>query len=63
VLREAIRRLPREQQDVVLRRLFTGCPFAEIAEAVGEGEVACRQRFLRGLRALRADLEREGIEG
>lgn len=60
-LRDAIGRLPHEQQDVVLRRLFTGCGFAEIASDVGESEATCRQRFLRGLRALRRDLEREGF--
>lgn len=61
-LREALLRLPAEQREVALLRLFSGRSFAQIASAVDASEEACRQRFLRALRALRAELAREGIE-
>ena len=43
-------------------RLVEERPFAEIAERVGTSEAACKMRFPRGLAAVRATFEREGIE-
>jgi RNA polymerase sigma-70 factor (ECF subfamily) len=61
-VRAALGRLPVEQRRVVVLKLLHGCSFAEIAERVGSTEAACKMRFGRGLEAVRADLEREGIE-
>lgn len=43
-------------------KVFEGRPFAEIASRVGASEGACKMRFSRGIRTLRALLEEEGIE-
>jgi DNA-directed RNA polymerase specialized sigma24 family protein len=42
-------------------KLIEGCSFAEIASLVGATEAAVKMRFQRGLRALREDLELQGI--
>lgn len=58
-LREAIRRLPEELQQVVILRFFIGCTQAETADALGipQGTVATRQR--RALALLRLELGEE----
>jgi RNA polymerase sigma-70 factor (ECF subfamily) len=61
-LRKAMAALPRGQRQVVVARLVEGRPFAEIAERLGTTEAACKMRFRRGLVAVRATFEREGIE-
>ena len=52
--------MPDDQRRVVVWRLLEGRPFAEIAARLGTSEEACRMRFVRGLRALREEFEREG---
>jgi RNA polymerase sigma-70 factor (ECF subfamily) len=42
------------QRDIVLLRLWDGLSYAEIAEATGKSEAACKMAFSRGLTALRA---------
>jgi RNA polymerase sigma-70 factor (ECF subfamily) len=59
VLQQAIRALPPNQRGVVVRRLVGGWSFAEIARAEGASEAACKMRFVRGLAAVRQQLERE----
>ena len=61
-LRKSVAALPRAQREVVVLRLVEGRPFAEIAERLGTTEAACKMRFRRGLAAVRATFEREGIE-
>src|SRR5436190_5197424 len=59
-LRSGLERMPDDQRRVVVWRLLEGRPFAEIAGRLGTSEEACRMRFVRGLRALREEFEREG---
>jgi len=59
-LRSGLARMPHDQRRVVVWRLLEGRPFAEIAGRLGTSEEACRMRFVRGLRALREEFEREG---
>lgn len=59
-LQQAIRALPPNQRGVVVRRLVGGWSFAEIARAEGVSEAACKMRFVRGLAAVRQQLEQEG---
>jgi RNA polymerase sigma-70 factor (ECF subfamily) len=58
----AIGELPEGQQRVVVMKLLEGRSFREIAARVGATEAACKMRFSRGLEALRAELERQGVE-
>ena len=60
-LARAIAGLPAEQRRVVVLKLVEGRAFAEIASALQVGEDACRARFSRALRTLRAHLEQEGL--
>jgi hypothetical protein len=61
-IRVAITRLPTGQGQVVCMRLLEGCSFSEIGMLIGTTEAACKMRFHRGMRALREDLRRQGIE-
>ncbi len=61
-LRQAMWRLPPTGRRVVCMKLFEGRSFAEIASVLGTTQAAAKMRFSRALRALRADLERQGIE-
>ena len=56
----ALLTLTEEQRAVVLGRLIRGYSFAEIAEELEITEEACRMRFLRGLKSLRREFEKEG---
>jgi len=61
-LQHALGRLPPELGVVVAMKLVQGRRFAEIARDLGVSEAACRKRFERGMRALRAALAEEGLE-
>jgi RNA polymerase sigma-70 factor (ECF subfamily) len=61
-LHGALARLPAAQRDVVVLKLLRGVSFAEIGRIVGASEEAARMRFSRALRAIRADLEQEGLK-
>jgi RNA polymerase sigma factor (sigma-70 family) len=54
-------KLPATQRRVVALRLYEGRAFGEIASLLGLSEEACRMRFMRGLRCLREELEREDL--
>jgi RNA polymerase sigma-70 factor (ECF subfamily) len=58
----AFGRLPEEQRTVLALKLLRGARFNEIAASLGIGEGAAKMRFVRALRNLRAELEREGVE-
>lgn len=58
----AVKRLSTDQRAVVVKKLFEGKAFAEIAAELGTTEGACKMRFSRALRQLRADLAAEGLE-
>lgn len=60
VLRRGVAALPEEQREVVVRRLWRGESFAEIAAAAGCSEAAVKMRFRRGLESLQAFLSEEG---
>src|SRR5262249_48971899 len=57
----AFARLPEEQRELLAMKLLRGARFSEIAGSLGISEGAARMRFLRSLRALREELEREGM--
>jgi RNA polymerase sigma-70 factor, ECF subfamily len=57
----AIGELPEAQREVVVRKALKGQSFQEIASALSVTEAACKMRFLRGLQAVRAELERQGV--
>lgn len=61
-IREALRRLPDGQREIVVLRLLEGRPFAGIAAQVGASEAACKMRFARALSTVRELLQKEGIE-
>jgi RNA polymerase sigma-70 factor (ECF subfamily) len=61
-LQSALGRLGRDQQEVLTLKLLRGGSFAEIGRRIGVGEAAAKMRFVRALRALRAELQKEGIE-
>jgi RNA polymerase sigma-70 factor (ECF subfamily) len=61
-LRRALERLPEGQRQTLVLKLLRGVRFAEIGKLLGLSEEAAKMRFLRGLQALRAELEQEGIE-
>jgi RNA polymerase sigma-70 factor (ECF subfamily) len=61
----ALDRIPADQREVVVLKEFEGLRFREIAEIVGAPESTVKSRMyygLRGLRGLRAALEREGYD-
>ena len=58
----ALAGLPAAQRQVVVLKLLRGASFAEIAHKVGATEAAVKMRFSRALRALRDELQQEGIE-
>jgi len=45
--------LPAAQREVVIMRVWDGLSYAEIAEAIGKSEAACKMSFSRGVAALR----------
>jgi RNA polymerase sigma-70 factor (ECF subfamily) len=60
-LRRASQRLSEPERQLIGLRLFGECSFADLAARLGISEPAAKMRYLRALRALRAELEKEGI--
>lgn len=60
-LRRASQRLSESERQLIGLRLFAECSFADVAARLGVSEPAAKMRYLRALRALRAELEKEGI--
>lgn len=60
-LRRASLRLSESERELIGLRLFTESSFADVAARLGISEPAAKMRYLRALRALRAELEKEGI--
>ena len=60
-LRRASLRLSAPERELIGLRLFADRSFVDVAAALGISEAAAKMRYLRALRALRAELEREGI--
>jgi len=61
-LHGAMARLPQGQREVLVLKLLRGTRFAEIGKLLGVSTEAAKMRFVRALEALRAELEREGVE-
>jgi RNA polymerase sigma-70 factor (ECF subfamily) len=61
-LRTASLRLSRQERELIGLRLFGEESFAALAARLGISEPAAKMRYLRALRALREELEKEGIE-
>jgi RNA polymerase sigma-70 factor (ECF subfamily) len=61
-LRRASLRLSERDRELLGLRLFGERSFAAIAARLGISEPAAKMRYMRVLRTLRAELEREGIE-
>lgn len=59
-IRSAVLDLPLDQRRVVVMKIFEGRSFAEIARMVGSTEAACKMRFSRGIRVVRASLDQQG---
>jgi RNA polymerase sigma factor (sigma-70 family) len=60
-LRRASLRLPQAERELIGLRLFAERSFADVAGRLGVSEPAAKMRYLRALRALRVELEKEGI--
>jgi RNA polymerase sigma factor (sigma-70 family) len=60
-LNAALATLSETNRRVVVLRLLEGWSFIEIGSELGLSEEATRMRFMRGLRQVRTELEREGI--
>jgi RNA polymerase sigma-70 factor (ECF subfamily) len=60
-LEAALAELGEAQRAVVVLRLLEGLSFAEIGTKLGPSEEACRVRFMRALRQIRAHFEKEGL--
>jgi RNA polymerase sigma-70 factor (ECF subfamily) len=57
----AVRALPSSTRQIVLLRLVEGQSYAEIGAGLSLSEAACKMRFARALRRVRASLEGAGI--
>ena len=60
-LRLAIEHLPQGQREVVVLKLLRGARFAEIGARPGISPDAAKMRFVRGLEAVRAELDEKGL--
>jgi RNA polymerase sigma factor (sigma-70 family) len=61
VLRRAMGDLGEDSQYVVVKKLFEGRSFREIASEMGSTEAACKMRFSRAIRQLRDALKQQGM--
>jgi RNA polymerase sigma-70 factor (ECF subfamily) len=61
VLRRAMGALGEDSQYVVVKKLFEGRSFREIAREMGSTEAACKMRFSRAIRHLRDELKHQGL--
>lgn len=59
-IRGAVSNLPPDQRKVVVMKVFEGRSFAEIASVSGASEAACKMRFSRAIRQVRASLDDQG---
>ncbi len=60
-LRRALQTLPAEDRAVVTGRLLEGVSFAELAERLEVSVPACKMRYSRALRLVRASMETDGL--
>ena len=62
-LRAALERLSEDHRDVLILRFWLDKPAAEVGELMGRSAGAVRVLQLRALRALRQELEAQGVTG
>lgn len=55
-VRKVLSQLTAKQRNVLLLRLWHGYAFAEIAQALGMTEAACKMQYKRGITTVRKDL-------
>jgi RNA polymerase sigma-70 factor (ECF subfamily) len=60
-LRRALQTLSAEDRTVVTARLLEGMSFVELADRLGVSVPACKMRFSRALRLVRASMEADGL--
>jgi RNA polymerase sigma factor (sigma-70 family) len=60
-LLDALGTIAEEQRDALRLRVIDGLPYAEVAERLGCGQAAARQRVSRGLRAIALALQQRGL--
>jgi|SRR5579884_2442227 len=60
-LRSIVAQLPERQREVIVRRLWRGTRFRDIASDLGTSEAAVKMRFRRGMGSLRERLREEGF--
>ena len=53
---EFLGKLPREQRDIVMMRVWDDLPYAQIAAVTGKSQDACKQAVSRALRAVQANV-------
>lgn len=61
VVLDTLMLLEPSERGLILMRLLQGCPFREIACALGISEAAAKMRFQRALAVLRRSLEEQGV--
>jgi RNA polymerase sigma factor (sigma-70 family) len=61
-IRTALGRLDSNDRQLLAWRLFEGRPFRELSQRLDISETAVKLRFVRSLRLLRIELEKEGVE-
>jgi RNA polymerase sigma-70 factor (ECF subfamily) len=60
-IRRASQRLSDSERELIGLRLFAERSFADVAARLGTSEPAAKMRYLRALRALQTELEKEGV--
>ncbi len=55
-VKEVMSTLSASQRDVLLMRLWQGCNFREIAQALGSTEAACKMNYKRGMEKVRTEM-------
>lgn len=55
-VKEVLKTLKKEQEEVVIMRAWDGLSYKEIAEIIGKSEANCKMIFSRALKSLRRDV-------
>lgn len=55
-VKEFLKTLKKEQEEVVLMRVWDGLSYKEIAEVIGKSEANCKMIFSRAVRSLRQEI-------
>jgi RNA polymerase sigma-70 factor, ECF subfamily len=55
-VRVGLQKLSPSQREIIILRVWEGLSYAEIAEAVGKSEAACKMDFGRGVKSLKKEI-------